>query len=140
MIAVIRIHGQVKLKKNIAETLSRLRLRRKYSCVVLNPTKEQMGMIKKLKDFVAYGEINKTTLEKLIAKRGKLIDKSKKIDAKKMAEGLIDKKSSWAVDLKPFFRLHPPRGGIDSKKHFGVKKGVLGDNKNKINELVERML
>ncbi len=25
--------------------------------------------------------------------------------------------------------MHPPRGGIDAKKHFGVKKGVLGNNK-----------
>ena len=153
MICVIRIHGMVELKKKIAETLDRLRLRRKYSCVVLNPTEEQMGMIKKLRDFVAFGEINKETLEKLIAKRGKwnfpvnsekseqkgkLIDKSKKIDAKKMAEELMNGKSYWALDLKPFFRLHPPRGGIKSKIHF--PKGVLGDNKKKINELVERML
>ena len=66
MICVIRIHGMVGLKKNIAETLNRLRLRRKYSCIVLEkPTKEQLGMIKKLRDFVAFGEINKSTLEKL---------------------------------------------------------------------------
>lgn len=140
MICVIRIHGMVGLKKKTAETLNRLRLRRKYSCVVLNPTEEQMGMIKKLRDFVAFGEINKSTLEKLIVKRGKLTDKSKKIEAKKIAEGLMNKKSHWALDLKPFFRLHPPRKGIDSKKHFGVGKGVLGDNKKKINELIERML
>ncbi len=138
MICAIRIHGMVGLKKNIAETLNRLRLRRKYSCIVLEPTKEQMGMIKKLRDFVAFGEINKTTLEKLIEKRGQLTDKSKKIDAKKIAEGLANKKSYWALDLKPFFRLHPPRKGIKSKIHF--PKGVLGDNKKKINELVMRML
>ena len=153
MICVIRIHGMVGLNKKIAETLNRLRLRRKYSCIVLEPTKEEMGMIKKLRDVVAFGEINKSTLEKLIEKRGKwnfpvnpekseqkgkLTDKSKKIDAKKIAEGLMDKKSYWALDLKPFFRLHPPRGGIKSKIHF--PKGVLGDNKKKINELVMRMI
>ena len=138
MICAIRIHGMVKLNKKIAETLDRLRLRRKYSCIVLNPTEEQMGAIKKLRDFVAFGEINKSTLEKLIEKRGKLTDKSKKIDAKKMAEELINSKSYWALDLKPFFRLHPPRGGIKSKIHF--PKGILGNNKKKINELVMRML
>ena len=42
------------------------------------------------------------------------------------------------LNLKPFFRLHPPRKGIKSKLHF--PKGVLGDNKKKINDLVERML
>jgi len=36
--------------------------------------------------------------------------------------------------------IHPPRKGIESKKHFGVGKGVLGNNKKEINKLIERML
>lgn len=115
MIAIIRIHGQVGLKKEIVETLNRLRLRKKYACFVLEkPSKEQLGMIKKVRDFVAYGNVDEKTYKKLIEKR--------------------------KTKIKNFFRLHPPRKGIDSKKHFGVKKGVLGDNKEKINELIERML
>jgi len=118
MICVIRIKGQVKLKKEIVETLYRLRIRKKYACVVLKkPTKEQIGMIEKLRDFVAYGEIDDTTYKELVKKRGK-----------KDSEG----------KLKPFFRLHPPRKGINSKIHF--PKGVLGNNGKKINELVKRML
>ncbi|MBT3404839.1 hypothetical protein HN832_02090 [archaeon] len=119
-IAVIRIKGMIGINRDIAETLDRLRLRRKYVCVILEkPSKEQMGMIKTLRDFVAYGEIDDATYKELVAKRGK-----KDVDGK----------------LKPFFRLHPARGGIDSKKHFGVKKGVLGNHKDKINELIRRML
>jgi len=141
MIAVIRIHGGVKIKKKIEETLYRLRLRRKYSCVVLvNPTKEQSGMIKKLKDFVAFGEIDDKIFKELIEKRGQLIDKSKKIDAKKIIEEIKKGKKYEELNLKPFFRLHPPRKGIESKKHFGVGKGVLGNNKKEINKLIERML
>jgi len=140
MICAIRIKGDVGLKKDVRETLNRLRLRRKYSCVVLNEKKEQVGMIKKMKDFVAYGNINNKTFVKLIETRGKVIDKKKKIDAKKVVEELIKGKKYEELNLKPFFRLHPPRKGIDSKKHFGVKKGVLGNNKEKINELVGRML
>lgn len=125
MIAAIRIKGQVGLKKEVIETLYRLRLRRKYACVVLeNPTKEQLGMIKKVKDFVAFGEIDTETYKELKEKRGKKVTTLKGTSGK----------------LKPFFRLHPPRGGIDSKKHFGVKKGVLGNNKDKINDLIRRML
>jgi len=138
MIAVIRIHGMVKMKKKIEETLYRLRLRRKYSCVIINPTKENLGMIKKVKDFVAYGEIDEKTLEKLIEKRGKPLNKDKKIDAKKIAEEIIKGKTLWAVDLKPFFRLHPARGGIKSKVHF--PKGVLGNHGKEINKLILRML
>lgn len=117
--AIIRIKGMVGVKGEIEDTLDRLRLRRKYACVVLELTPETQGMLKKVKDFVAYGEINDSTYKELVSKRGQ-----------KNSEG----------KLKPFFRLHPPRGGIDSKKHFGVAKGVLGDNKDKINDLIIRML
>ncbi len=138
MICAIRIHGRVNLKKEIDGTLNRLRLRKKYSCIVLNPTKEQFGMIKKVRDFVAFGNIRKETLEKLIEKRGQLLNKKKKIDAKKTSDELEKGKKYEALNLKPFFRLHPPRKGIKSKLHF--PRGVLGDNKEKINDLIERML
>lgn len=119
MISIIRITGRVNVRKDIEETLHRLKIRKKYACVVIEkPTKEQMGMIKKVRDFVAYGEITPETYKELVEKRGK------KVKGK----------------LKSFFRLHPPRKGIDSKKHFGVGKGVLGDNKENINELIRRML
>ena len=126
------------LKKKVVETLHRLRLRRKYSCVVINPKKEEFGMIKKIANFVAFGEIKKEVFEELIEKRGQIIDKTKKIDSKKIVEELLKGKKYDKLNLKPFFRLHPPRKGIKSKLHF--PKGVLGDNKEKINDLVLRML
>jgi large subunit ribosomal protein L30 len=119
MIVLIRIKGRVGLSYNINETLDRLRLRKKYSCVVLKGSKEEIGMIEKLRDFIAYGEIKDEVYKELVKIRGK-----KGKDGK----------------LKPFFRLHPPRKGIDSKKHFGVARGVLGNNGDKINDLVLRML
>jgi ribosomal protein L30/L7E len=112
MICVIRIHGRVNLKGDVVETLNRLKLRRKYSCVVLELTKENKGMIEKVRNQVAYGEITEDTLKKLNEKR--------------------------KTKIKNFFRLHPPRKGINAKLHF--PKGVLGNNKEKINDLVERML
>jgi len=146
MIAIIRIKGMVGIRKDLAETLSRLRLRRKYSCVVLvNPTKEQLGMVKKVKDFVACGEVDEKFFEKMIKARGKSLDKKKEVDAKKVIDGLIKGKKYEELNLKPFFRLHSPRGGFKSKggaspikTHY--PKGVLGDHKEKINELIERML
>jgi large subunit ribosomal protein L30 len=115
MIAIIRIKGQVKIRGNAAETLRRLGLKTKYSCIVLEkPNAVELGMIEKVKDFVAFGEINSETFKKLVEARGK--------------------------KSKTHFRLHPPRGGIESKKHFGVGKGVLGNHKGEINKLLERML
>jgi len=141
MIAVIRIRGMVGVNKRIVETLNRLRLRRKYACIVFaNPTREQLGMIKNVRNFVASGEISKETFSKLIEARGQLVDKTKKVDTKKTIEELEKGKKYEDLNLKPFFRLHPPRKGIDAKKHFGVDKGVLGDNGKEINKLIERML
>ena len=116
-IAVIRIHGQVGLNADVKETLNRLRLRKKFTCIVLeNPNEQQIGMIKRVRDFVAYGEISDEVYKRLVEAR--------------------------ETGHENFFRLHPPRKGIDSKKHFSEKKGkgVLGDNGKEINKLIERML
>ena len=139
MILIIRISGLVDVNGDEKEALHRLRMRRKYSAVLIKPTPENMSLLIKLRNLIAYGEIDKKTLTELIAKRGMAVDKSKKIDAEKVAEKLSESSLS-ELGLKPFFRLHPPRGGIDAKKHFGVKKGVLGDNGKGINDLVRRML
>ncbi|MEM4230760.1 MAG: uL30 family ribosomal protein [Candidatus Pacearchaeota archaeon] len=140
MKAIIRIHGQVGLKKDIKETLNRLRLRKKYSCVILKESPVIMGMIKKVENFVAYGDIDKETFMELIKKRAKPIDKNKKIDFKQIIEEFFEKQNKKLEDLnaKPFFSLHPPRGGIKTKQKF--PKGVLGNHKEKINELIMRML
>ena len=112
MIAVIRIKGQIGLRKDVVATLDRLRLRKNFTCVIIEPTKENLGRIKKVENQVAFGEINDETYKKLVEKR--------------------------KTRINNFFRLHPPRGGIKSKIHF--PKGILGNNKEKINELIERML
>ena len=123
---------------DIEETLFRLKLRRKYACTLINETKENLGMIKKVRSFVAYGKIDKETLLELVKKRGQPVEKSKKIDAEKVVEHLIKNKNFENTGIKPFFRLHPARGGISSKQHF--PKGVLGDHGDKINDLIRRML
>ena len=147
MIAVIRISGQVEIRKDVAETLNRLLLKRKYHCVVSQEKPELLGMVKKVNNFVAYGSIDKEMLVKLIEKRGKLIksinaknnkENKGKIDAGKIASEIMEGKKLEELGLKPFFRLHPPRRGIKSKVHF--PKGVLGNHKEKINKLIERML
>ena len=138
MIAIIRIKGQVGIDRKIAETMKRLRLTRKYTCVIMNPNKEQTGMIEKLRDFVAFGEVSADTFEKVIAARGIALDKSKKVDAKKAAEEVSKGASYDDVNIRNVFRMHPPRKGINAKIHF--PKGVLGNNKEKINDLLLRML
>lgn len=117
MIAVIRIKGQVGVNRDIKETLDRLRIRRKFATKVFeNPTAVEIGMINSVRNFVSYGEISEDTYKKLVEARGI-----------KDSEG----------KLKPFFRLHPPRGGANMKLHY--PKGLLGENKE-MDKLILRML
>jgi len=141
MIAVIRIHGLIKVKENVAETLNRLRLRKKFTCVILDDKKPEIsGMVKKVKDFVAFGEITEKTLEELLKARGKVIgdSKAKVKDPEKVAKEVLAGKKLEDLKIKPFFGLHPARGGMNTKKHY--PKGVLGNHKEEINDLIMRML
>lgn len=139
MIAIIRISGMVHIDRKVQETLERLRLRKKYVCVLMNEKeKEQFSMLQKVRNFTAYGQIDKETLKELIEKRGRRVDKTEIKGSEKIAEELLKGKKMSELELKPFFRLHPPRGGIKSKFHY--PKGVLGDNKEGINKLIMRML
>jgi len=140
MIIAIRISGQVKIQKSIGELLFRLRLRRKYSAVLMPSSTENIKLLKKVRNHIAFGEINEKTLKDLITKRAVPTSKDTKINTTKLMSDMKTTPIS-KLPIKPFFRLHPPRGGIDSKKHFSVSsKAVLGDNKEKINDLVRRML
>ncbi len=136
MIIVIRISGLVEVPTEVNETLFRMRLRRKYSAILLRESKENQKLLQSVRNFVAFGPISKDSLVELLDKRGMSVDK-KKVDAKKAAE-LLEKKDLSEIGLKPFFRLHSPRRGIKSKVHY--PKGVLGDNEEKINDLLGRML
>ena len=139
---LIRISGMVKVNEKIENALYRLKLRRKYSAVVVDASDKQIkGMIDKVKHYIAYGPIDEKVLVKLIGDRAKNIEGDKrelKIDAEKVAKDLIAGKKLSELGLKPFFRLHPPRKGIKSKLQY--PKGVLGNNKKDINKLVEKML
>jgi large subunit ribosomal protein L30 len=144
MILVIRIAGLVDVNSDVQEALFRMRLRRKYSAVLIQETPENLKLIQKVRNFIAFGPIDEKTLHILLEKRAKVIGKNK-LDVKSVIAGLQTQAKKGKLDLselgvKPFFRLHPPIKGIDSKIHAGKNKGVLGDNKEKINDLVRRML
>jgi len=144
MIAVIRIKGLVDIPGDSKRTMYILKIRKKNSCVLLQEKPEIEGMIKKVGKYIAYGEINKETLKNLIIKRGRIPgDKPLNIDEKKLdrfVDDLLNNKSKLAdLNLKPFFRLHPPKGGFKKSTKLAYPKGVLGKNE-KINELIMRML
>jgi len=143
-IAIIRIRGLVGVRKKIKDTLNMLRLRKKFVCVILDETKENIGMIKLVQTFVAYGEIDKETLKALIMSRGRFPgDKIVNFAGSNLENVLNDfldgKKKLKDIGIKPFFRLHPPKGGFKKSTKLLWPNGVLGKNP-KINELIIKML
>lgn len=138
MKCIIRIRGNVGLDRKIIETLKRLNLNKKYSCIFLNSTKIEEGMIKKVSDYVAFGDVDNAIVQKMLEKRGKMADKSKKIDAKLIVEKIAKGSTMKKEGLIPYIGLHPPRGGIKTKLSY--PKGVLGNHRENIIKLIERML
>ncbi len=143
--AVIRVRGSVKVRKEIKDTLIMLRLKRVNNCIIVPKTPEYEGMIKKARFYITWGEINKETLEKLVLKRGEpkqKIQGKKKLEekeAKEIVEKILKQKSLKGLEIKPVFRLHPPKKGYKSIK-LTYPKGALGYRGEKINELLERMI
>ncbi|MDK2849628.1 MAG: large subunit ribosomal protein [Candidatus Woesearchaeota archaeon] len=116
-VAVILIRSRVNVDVHIRDTLDKLNLTKRLTCVVYDKTPSIMGMIEKVKDYTTYGEIDEETLKLL-----------------------QEKKSN---SNKPHvFHLNPPKGGFERK---GIKKpfsigGALGYRGEKINDLIKRMI
>ncbi|MFH1236939.1 MAG: 50S ribosomal protein L30 [Candidatus Aenigmatarchaeota archaeon] len=142
MIAVIRVRGTVDKKKEINDTMKMMRLTRVNHCVIVRKEPQIEGMIKKVKDFVTWGEISEATLEKLVAARGRM-EGDRKLDettAKEIAGTIKKNKNMNGIKgFKPLFRLSPPKKGYEGIKR-AFPKGALGYRGDKINKLIERMM
>lgn len=150
-IAIVQIRGTVKTHPDVRKTLELLRLKQKHACVVVDDNEVVRGMLKKIKDYTTYGTIEEDVYVKMLDSRGECVGKGNlkdnKVDSKKLAKEyfsgdikLRDFEPKYQV--KPFFRLHPPKGGFERggiKKTF-AQKGVLGDRKEAISILIEKML
>lgn len=153
-IGVVRIRGSIGIRKEIKDTMNMLRLYNKNHCIVITNSPNHIGMLRKIKDYVTWGEIDEKTFKELLSKRGKIMAK------KNLTENYLKEKTKLSFDefvkeffnykknlkdvpgLKPFFRLKPPIKGFERK---GIKTpfsmgGVLGYRKEKINDLILRML
>jgi len=151
--AVIRVRGTVNVKPDIKKTMQLLRLTRTNHCVLLEENVVYKGMLQMVKDYTTWGEINKETLTKLLSTRGKLIGDTPLTEEylkkaapyhtfEKLSEAIIDNKVQYKdiPEVKPLFRLNPPRKGHRTVKRSFVNKGSLGYRKDAINTLIERML
>ncbi|HDM36776.1 MAG TPA: 50S ribosomal protein L30 [Candidatus Syntrophoarchaeum butanivorans] len=152
MYAVIRLRGDVGLRPEIRDTLKMLRLHRVNHCVLLPDDPHYLGMIKKVTNHVAWGEVNLESVELLLRRRGRLEGGKRLTDeylrentefdsieslSRAIYEGKVRIKD--IPKLKPVFRLHPPRKGHRGIKRSFKEGGELGYHGDKINDLIKKM-
>ncbi len=141
MFAVVRVRGTVGVRSQVSDTLKMLRLGRPNHCVILPENDVTKGMLIKAQNFITWGEVKPEILEKLVEKRGRL--KGNNPIEKPKVKGYVDeikKASSLKVkDMIPVLRLNPPLKGYKATRR-NYPKGDLGYRKDKINDLLERMM
>ena len=151
--AAVRVRGIVNVKPDIKRTLQLFRLTRVNHCVLLEENASIKGMLQIAKDYITWGEIDKAILSELIGSRGKLEgDKELTEDyiksatsynnLEKLSQAIIDNKFKYKdiPNVKPIFRLSPPKKGYEGIKKSFVNKGALGYRRKEINKLLERMI
>jgi large subunit ribosomal protein L30 len=148
---VVRIKGTVNIPTWARTTLDGLNLDKRFRATIVPETAESLGMLKKVKEVVAWTKADSGMVKELLEKRGRkagykpitkadLPKEYKSIDD--LATAIADNKVAMSKieGLKPWFALSPPKGGFKRKtKQQYTQAGVLGDDKE-LAEIVKRML
>jgi large subunit ribosomal protein L30 len=148
---VIRIRGIVNIPNWADKTLENLNLRKKFNATLVTENNQTLGMLRKVKDIVAWKSVDEFLIKELLEKRGRkkgfhplknsnLPSNYKSIDDLANAMHRNNISLSELEDLKPWFSLNPPKGGFKRKtKTQYTQKGILGEN-NELIDLVRRMI
>jgi len=138
-IAVVLVRGMVNMNEGVKRTLTLLNLTKKNHCIVVVGNPVNMGMIKKVKDYVTWGPVHEEIIKELVTKRGKEYNTRLTDSRNKYSYNALDMDGK---KYRPSFPLNPPRKGFGRK---GIKMafkvgGALGDRGDKINDLIKRMI
>ena len=150
---IIRLRGTQNLNPKTKDTLEYLRLNRVNHAVVLPQNDTTKGMLQVAKDYVTWGEVDAGTLAKVIQARGRLVGDKPITEAylasktpyksfQALAEAIVTGKFQYkqVPDVKPLFRLHPARQGLEGIKRSVQNGGALGYRGKDINGLLGRMI
>ncbi|MEM3791503.1 MAG: uL30 family ribosomal protein, partial [Candidatus Micrarchaeaceae archaeon] len=129
----IRVRGRAGVRQEIKETLNRLNLKRVNNLVLLPINPSTMGMLKKSKDYITYGEANLKDVAEILEKKGIAI---KEEELREISSG--KKKAREALSIP--IRLRPPKRGYKGVKVPFSRHGALGYRGEKIIELLRRMV
>jgi large subunit ribosomal protein L30 len=154
-ILAIRIDGTPNVKPPEELTLNSLRMKSRYSAVLLHDNPSVRGMLQRIKDHATWGEAKKEDIERLLSNRARtpeglgltskfVKNKSDFAGLREVISGLYSGKVTlsklWEMGIEPCFRLHPPRGGFpNSSKRPFADGGELGYRKEGLGKLLVKM-
>ena len=152
-LVAVRIRGLSDVPQKTKDTLMMLRLTRNCHATLLDNRPGYLGMLRRSRNCLTWGEISKETIFLLLEKRGRLVGDKKLTDdyIEKLGYGSLDDlaQSLFNVDVdlsslpkvKPVFRLRPPTKGFKGKvKKSYAAGGEAGYRGDAINDLLKRML
>ena len=150
---VIRLCGSVGIPKEVERIFKYIHLQRRNHGTIIINNPSFNGTLERLKDYATWGEISKTMLSQLIMKRGKLMGGEKITDEyvnrnfgfdsiAMLSEAIHNSNLDfWKIkNVKPLFRLHPPKGGFRKKMNKHFPKGELGYRANTVDDLLKKMM
>ena len=152
----IRLMGEFGTPWTLGTALTSLHLRRKFNAILVENKPESIGMLRKVKDYVTWGDVGTNEVAILFRERGELSGGAPMTDetvkkrfgeasvqdlASALIKGRINLRTLWQAGLNPVFRLHPPSGGFQGtiKRPYN-SRGELGNRGPAIAGLLTRMV
>ncbi len=130
-----------------------LHLTRNCHATLIDDRPSYLGMLHKAKNYVTWGEISKESVMLLLRERGRIVGNKKLTEeyirevGYKSLDDLAEAVHKTEVEynslpnIKPVFRLHPPKKGFKGKvKKSYTAGGVTGYRGEAINDLIKRMI
>ncbi|MFB6158227.1 MAG: uL30 family ribosomal protein [Candidatus Nanohalobium sp.] len=96
LLVAVKVRGSIDASESISRTLQTLGLEKKNQARIMEDNESNRGMLRKAKDYIAYGEVDQETVEQLEAETGETVT------------------------------LSPPSGGFKSTKKQRHQGGSLG--------------
>ncbi len=143
---VIRLRGTINVPHWARHTLALLNLRRRFNATIVPEREPYIGMLRTVKDYVAWCKVDAGFIKVLLEKRGKYkhedINNIGFSSIDDLAEALANDNTvlSRLKGMRPWFALAPPKGGFKrSSKHMHSDGGILGENEELL-QLANRMI
>ncbi|CAI8391414.1 MAG: Uncharacterised protein [Candidatus Poseidoniaceae archaeon] len=152
---VVRARSNVGVERSIRETMDYLNLTKVNHAVIIPENDQYIGMLRKAKDYITWGNADLATVQTMLSERGRMPGDAPLTDAVvaeatdyktigDFAKAIVNNEATVkdVPGLKRVFRLHPPRGakGWGGIKRSYVVGGALGSRGDDIKALVERMI